>query len=117
MEVRNKKYISLFAYLLVSHLAFSMEAQIVQNGEKQTVGSEQVTLTHDFTEMEKVKSEFIKFLENLVKEGKLKEMPDVGTAPFIYLQAGEKALAKTGIIFDFKTEEDDKKPSLLKEKK
>ncbi|WP_147369016.1 hypothetical protein, partial [Fusobacterium necrophorum] len=36
--------------------------------------------------------------------------------PFLNIYSGENALARTGVIFDFNTEEDDKNPSILQSK-
>ncbi|EFS21612.1 outer membrane autotransporter barrel domain protein [Fusobacterium gonidiaformans 3-1-5R] len=113
MKLKNKKYISLFAYLLVSHFAFSMEAHIVQNGKKQEVGNEKITLKHDFTKMDQKVKEAEEYSKKLFKEGKISGVISGTLYPF----SGEEALSKTGVIFDFKLENNNANSASLTGKK
>lgn len=112
MTGRNKKYWSILSYLLICSTTFSVSPKIIQNDiEKEQAGK--IILKHDFTEADKKAKENQDYVKQLIEEEKIK---DHNIQPFLNVNSGEKALARTGVIFDFNKEEDEQTPSLLQGK-
>ncbi|AYV92617.1 outer membrane autotransporter barrel domain protein [Fusobacterium necrophorum subsp. funduliforme ATCC 51357] len=112
MTGRNKKYWSMLSYLFICSTAFSVNPKIIQNEIKKEQAGK-IILKHDFTEADKKAKENQDYVEQLIEEEKIK---DRNIQPFLNVNSGEKALARTGVIFDFNKEEDEKTPSLLQGK-
>ena len=113
MTIKNKKYWSILSYLLIYSTTFSVNPKIIQNGVDKN-GSGTIILEHDFTASEKKAEENQEHIDMLEMEGKIILSGPVD--PFLNIYSGENALARTGVIFDFNTEEDDKNPSILQSK-
>lgn len=111
MNRKKQYYWGMAIYFCIFQLGFSTSIQILENGKEKGESNKPIVLKHDFTKALEEAKENGEKLKKLEEEGKIKSEFS-NSNPFLYFHSSPEALAQTGLLVNFETEEDDKPLSL-----